>query len=485
MRNTHLGSRLTFHRISLSCAFAAAASLLTPVARADEHKPNGAIRPSIAAAVLSSGETSGTVAALRREQEQLNLENSVAEQRVKKELAQLAAEKQRLELENSIAQQRLQSEITAMHVEAGRLAKQVELLRKRADLREAERSARLEKELAEAREKIERAKIQNELATAELAQKRRELELREMQSRVRSVELQAQRAELEGQVAKLNTELDLREKRDFWKSRVNVDIQYTKEPFKDGILTISDRRIKLNGPIVAATAQRIAERIHYFNNQSREYPIFIVIDSSPGGSVQAGYHILKTMQGSAAPVYVVVKSFAASMAAGITTLAKRSFAYPNAILLHHQMSGMSFGNMTDQREQMKEREEWWRRLAMPIAAKMGISLDDFVIRMYQHRASGDWKEFADAARKLKWVDAVVDVIREESYNKNPDAPPPSISHPLPSPVPALPVRRAEAPVEEPNEQVDANGHHYIALPRLDPVDAYYLFNPDGYYRPAL
>ena len=53
----------------------------------------------------------------------------------------------------------------------------------------------------------------------------------------------------------------------------------------------------------------------------------------------AGYKILKAMEGSAAPVYVVVKSFAASMAANIATQSKKSFAYPNAIILHHQISG--------------------------------------------------------------------------------------------------------------------------------------------------
>ena len=48
--------------------------------------------------------------------------------------------------------------------------------------------------------------------------------------------------------------------------------------------------------------------------------IFIVIDTSPRGSVMAGYRILKAMESSDAPVHVVVKSFAASMAAAITTL---------------------------------------------------------------------------------------------------------------------------------------------------------------------
>ena len=443
-------------------------------------------------------ETNSAFPELKKQQEQLTLENSIAEQQLRKELAKLAAEKQRLELENGIAEQQLHQELTkltaekqrlelenglaqqklqaegaALQAELDKLTKQADLLAKGATLKEAERKARLDEELAAGREKLEKMKLTNDLAIAEIADKNRELAQREQELKVRTAELQAQRSEFELQLAKLNTDLDLRVKRDLWKNRVNRDIQYTKEPFKDGVLTISDRRIALNGPIWGDTADYVVERIDYFNNQNREYPIFIVIDTSPGGSVMAGYKILKAMEGSPAPVYVVVKSFAASMAAGITTLSKRSFAYPNAILLHHQIAGGIGGNLTQARENLKEMEEWWKRLAAPIAAKMGISLDDFIKRMYQNRSTGDWDEFGDNARKIKWVDEIAQTIQEESYDKNPDAPS----------APGGPPPRAQLDSQPTlKESVDAAGHRYVLLPRLDPVDCYYLYNPDNYYR---
>jgi ATP-dependent Clp protease protease subunit len=318
-------------------------------------------------------------------------------------------------------------------------------------------------------------KLTNDLAAAGIAGQSRELAQREQELKVRAAELQTQRSEFELQLAKLNNDLDLRVKRDLWKNRVNHDIQYTKEPFKDGVLTISDRRIALNGPIWGDTADYIVERIDYFNNQNREFPIFIVIDDSPGGSVMAGYKILKAMEGSPAPVYVVVKSFAASMAAGITTLSKRSFAYPNAIVLHHQILNGAFGNLTQQKENLKELEEWWKRLAAPVAAKMGISLDEFIKRMYQNRSTGDWREFGDGARKLKWVDEIAETIREESYDKNPDAPSAPGGSPPHAHLDSQPTLQ---------ESVDATGHRYVLLPRLNPVDCYYLYNPDNYYRLA-
>src|SRR5439155_12788338 len=164
--------------------------------------------------------------------------------------------------------------------------------------------------------------------------------------------------------------------------------------------------------ISTEAADKICARINYYNNRERSLPIFLVIDDSPGGSVMAGYKILKAMEGSEAPVYVVVKSFAASMAACLTTLAKKSFAYPNAVILHHQMSAFSGGNLTQQQEWIKEMEEWWRRLADPVAAKMGIGREEFVKQMYAHSSGGDWNEFADNAKKLKWVDQIVDEIEE-------------------------------------------------------------------------
>ena len=187
----------------------------------------------------------------------------------------------------------------------------------------------------------------------------------------------------------------------------------------------------------------------------------------------AGYRILKSMESSDAPVHVVVKSFAASMAAGITTLATESYAYPNAVILHHQISSQVFGqlNLTQQREFHEESQRWWKRLATPIAEKMGITTDEFIKRMYERSTSGDWTEFAEDAHKLKWVNHIVQGIDETSFTKDPDA---KNAPAAPSPTP---TRTGELV-----EEVDPNGKPFVWLPRLDPKDVYFLYNPDGYYR---
>ena len=41
--------------------------------------------------------------------------------------------------------------------------------------------------------------------------------------------------------------------------------------------------------------------------------------------------------------------------------------------------------------------------------------------MYKNASTGDWVEFADDAKKLHWVDVVIEEIHETSLIKNPDA----------------------------------------------------------------
>jgi ATP-dependent Clp protease protease subunit len=191
----------------------------------------------------------------------------------------------------------------------------------------------------------------------------------------------------------------------------------------------------------------------------------------------AGYKILKSMHGSKAPVYTVVKSFAASMAACITTLSKKSFAYPNAIILHHQLSVGVMGNLTQHRENVKELEEWWKRLADPVAEKMGISRDEFIARMYKEASTGDWNEFADDAQKLKWVDVIVDDIEETALLRHPDT--------QQTQAPSNPQRIMPGPPLTESgimEDRDERGKPIAILPRLNPLDAYWMYNPDGYYR---
>ena len=64
------------------------------------------------------------------------------------------------------------------------------------------------------------------------------------------------------------------------------------------------------------------------------------------------------------------------------------------------------------------------------------------------------------------VNHIVTGIDETSITKNPDA------------KPAVAV----APQTALTEEIDADGKPFTWLPRLNPKDVYFLYNPDSYYR---
>ena len=356
---------------------------------------------------------------------------------------------------NTLKAEKLKAELADTRAEISRLKLQRELISERQQI-EALKQAAIEKaELKVAKDleqKLERdaaiAKSRASLASSELSLETTKL--------LRKTSLQ--KAELSA--IKINKERE---------SFADNKPVYLENPLqKDGTLVISDRRIAFNGAVTSKSADHICDRIHYYNNKDKKLPIFIVIDYSPGGSVMAGYRILKAMEGSDAPIHVVVKSFAASMAASITTLAEESYAYPNAIILHHQISSSYFFttmNLTQQKESFEDSKKWWDKLAAPIAKKMGISTDEFIKQMYEKNSDGDWVEFATDAQKLKWVNHIVTSIKETAAVVNPDT-----------------IKPKKAERDALTETLGKDGKPCIYLPRLNPHDAYFLYNPDGYYR---
>jgi ATP-dependent Clp protease protease subunit len=357
---------------------------------------------------------------------------------LKTELSPGAAEIERIKHAQALAAARLEAELSANSVEMARM-------KSAQDLVDAQHKAKL----AAMRREAEELALANMLA----AEKRKAEQSRAMD----------EQALVESEARKQAAQMQKRDGADKLRELVDAPMVYADEPFQDGVLTITDRRIDLNGPIVTGTADYVCDRIDWFNNLDAKKPIFLVIDNSPGGSVMQGYRIVKSIETSDAPVHVVVKSFAASMAATIATLAKHSYALPNAIILHHQMSSGASGNMTDIEQEVQTLREWERRLAEPIARKMGITIDEFKARMYQAKKTGDWDEFADKAVQLKWIDRVVDDIRELGIRKRP----------------------ADKPVDPFSMFFlarDENGRPYGKLPPLAPYDSYFMVNPRGFYR---
>jgi ATP-dependent Clp protease protease subunit len=404
---------------------------------------------------------------MQGERDRLYLENQLREEKLRKELADSTAELQRIKAEVDLNRAKADQALAARNLEVQKARLEMEEINTRAALDTAKIQESMQKELAELRAKRERAELESQVALAEFNRQSNAFKTQELQWTSRLAELRAKVNEHETE-----TEAE---------AYVDQKPVYTVDPVEaNGDLVISDRRIAMNGPITSETAEFVCSRIDFYNNKNKEYPIFIVIDDSPGGSVMAGYKILKSMHSSTAPVYVVVKSYAASMAAAICTLAQKSFAYPNAIIVHHQISNGTRGNLTAQRESVKVLEQWWDRLATPIAQKMGISLEEFSKQMYEHSVSGDWQEFADNAVKLKWVDVVVGRCRETAFIKNPDRQPPTTGAYATNPFGHVERNASATPISVKGDANVARGQ--LLLPRLNPLDCYYLYDPQGVYR---
>ena len=353
----------------------------------------------------------------------------------------------------------------------------MELQKKNIEVTGALAKAKQDEDLAALRNEMERLKTESDLAAARRAKESEALRIQAEETNTKNAVQMAKLAEMKSaietaklqrdtEIAQTKSLLELVDTKRAGKNKVDKDIPYKKNPFENGVLEITDRRIPLNGPIYDGSADEVITRIEFYNNQSTEYPIFIVIDSSPGGSVMSGERILRAMKASKAPIYVVVKSFAASMAACITTLAPHSYIYPNAMMLHHQPSSGIQGNLTQQREQLVIGEEWGHRLMTPVAEKLGLSEKKFVELMYKNNSEGDWMVFGNKAKELKWVDNVAPEARELSVT---DIAPP----PVPKPTPAI-IRM--------EEERDAQGRPFVRVPRLLPCDMWFIYNPDNYYR---
>ncbi len=400
---------------------------------------------------------------LQEENTQLKLEYSLMKQRQANALLKLELEKQRLAAIASLRQAQ-QKESQA------KLKEELASLNANMQLQEAQNKQKL----LQMKSELTTLTTERSLAKARAAQKMGDLDdkraelaslnaLSSEKFRATQLSINHQSALKKSSFMEAQTDIQLRELQHKKDAEISGKPTYRKDPLVNGTLYISDRRIKLTGPIITGTADYVCDRIHFFNNESKEKPIFLVIDNCPGGSVMQGYRIVKAIQSSTAPVHVVVKSFAASMAAIITTLADHSYAYPNAIILHHQLSAGLRGNITDMEQAVRTMQEWERRLAEPVANKMGLTVKEFKKQMYAHRATGDWDEFADEAVKLKWVNHVVDEIREEGTRVRPVGDPPK---------PWYWAFFAQ----------DEKGNTYCKLPPLEPMDAYFIHNPNQFFR---
>jgi len=467
-------------------------------------------------------EVDGELQELRKQQERLALEIGLRQQELAEELADAKDEITRLQTQQQLAQLKQQGKLAELEaqkaqldhdaqleakrheIEMAKLQRQIQELtltkqhadlelqkaladaqaeKQRLDAGQALEQAQLADELAEMARARQRIEAENQTTTLKMAQENlaheaamatanRELATVELEIRKLTTQhnLEMQKAMLahvatQQEVKALQTRLAQRAQRDDWRAETNKDVPRRAEPFVDGVLYVSDRRIDLGEIILTGSASYIADRVHFYNNESTEDPIFVVIDDCTGGSALEGTRILKILESSEAPIHVVAKSYAASMAAIILSRAEHSYIMPDAFMMHHQMLSRHLGNTTEMSEDLDEMQKWQARLLKPVATRMGLSVEQLIEKMYEQNSEGNWEVFGDQAVALKWVDHVATEVREEGIIRRPSGAPPE------------PWYFSLFDFRE-----DESGRPYVVLPRLRPYDVYFIHNPDNYYR---
>lgn len=407
--------------------------------------------------------------------ERLEKENRLQEAKLKKEKLAFSKTTGPLEMQQTIDRLKLNQTLAEAEAQYKTISIQNKLLQaqqaqEQASLKAELENLKLQQALAEQKHSADLAIIKQEkeriaFQNSKLSElnKQHDLKLKQAQNALR-----AERADLELKLSQMEAELKYMSRQEQWKQRVLETVPYPQNPLSEKTLTISDRRIQLNDVIVTGSADYVCERIHFFNNKSKTDPIFIVIDRCPGGSGMEGARIVQAIKTSPAPIHVVVKSYAASMAAIILAQADHSYAFPNAFVLHHQPSSApKYGNITQQSESTKLMKQWASRLHEPVAEKMGIDLDTFYEQMYANNSDGDWLEFADQAIDLKWVDHIVEAIREEGIIQKPSS--------------QMPMQRFRITIENQQNSVNNDRMHQILLPQPEPFDYYFLYDPEQRY----
>lgn len=380
-----------------------------------------------------------------------------------KEFKEKIKEQRKLELENALIRTRLERELAELRAEIERIRVQKEAEALKWELEQEKNAKEYEKQILELNRQRDKIMAEVSLSQAKLTQAMDKFN-------AAYVEIQNQVLLLRTSTEQVRTEIEEKKAKKERSEYADGNPEYLQDPLlPNGTLVISDRSVLLNGVVTSWKANYITDRIRYFNNKDKTKPIFIVIESSPGGSALAGFHILQAMQNSQAPVYVVVKTFAASMAALITTLAKKSYAYPNAVLLHHQPQSFTVGNLREVKEEVEFIQELWKRLGGQVAKKMGISLDKLDKQLYEKASRGDWTEFADNAKKIKWLDHVITNINDTAIREMPD--PTNYTW-----------QKYMKDYFDTAETPLADNSNTIYLPVLSPKDFYYLYNPDNTYQ---
>ena len=178
--------------------------------------------------------------------------NTIKQQEYLQRVRALIEERDEQVLKNTLTIEKLRAEFAPLEQEQKKLRIRGQMedektIQAASALRYQRNRARLENDIVKEKLAAERIK-------ADADKLRRELVVAELDFQARKLRQEADLAD--NRTVAIKADLELRDKKEIWKKQANREPDYEKNPFKDGVLTISDRRIPIAGP--TSTAPRIS-----------------------------------------------------------------------------------------------------------------------------------------------------------------------------------------------------------------------------------
>ncbi len=166
---------------------------------------------------------------------------------------------------------------------------------------------------------------------------------------------------------------------------------------------LRDRIIFFTGEVDDEIADSLIAQLFYLESEDPKADINLFLNS-PGGSVTAGLAIYDAMQFVSCDVSTYCFGLAASMGAVLLSAGKKGkrFSLPNARIMIHQPSGLTYGKAIDMEIQVKETNLLKKRLNEILAFHTGQSFE-----VIQKDTDRDFFMSAEEAVKYGLVDKVI------------------------------------------------------------------------------
>lgn len=141
-----------------------------------------------------------------------------------------------------------------------------------------------------------------------------------------------------------------------------------------------------------------------FRNATKDAEVIHVRINSPGGYVYDGASIYNTIYGSEKKVITYNDGLAASMAAVILLAGDEIHAFPNSLLMVHNVSSLAIGNAKDLEEEVKFMKKMDKSLGKSIEERLDISAEEVAEKYLNYQ--DNWYD-SDEALQLGFYDNII------------------------------------------------------------------------------